>query len=83
MHERLTTLYRNWLLVILCLTTVSVKLFLYMPQPDNAIDQIGMQLKAANHNEPAGRFTKPPARSSNAIAHCFMRRFPQKLRQYG
>ena len=50
MHERLTTLCLNWLLVILCLTTVSVKLFLYMPQPANAIEQIGMHLITANHN---------------------------------
>jgi len=50
MHRRVTLLCLNRLLVILCLTTVSVKLFLYMPQPDYAIDQIGMQLITANHN---------------------------------
>ena len=50
MHRRLASLHLNWLRVILCLTTVSLKLFLYMPPPDNAIDQIGMQLMTANHN---------------------------------
>ena len=60
MHERLTRLCLNWLLDILCLTTESVKLFLYMPQSAYTIEQIGMHLITANHNEPAGHFTKPP-----------------------
>ena len=50
----------NWLLVIPCLATVSVELFRSLPLPDDAPDQIGMQMMTANHYEPAGRFTKPP-----------------------
>ena len=49
MHERVAALYLEQLLVIPRLTTVSVKLFLYMPLPDNAIEQIGMQLMTVNH----------------------------------
>ena len=83
MDECLITLCLKRLLDISRLTTVSVKLFLYMPQLANEIEQIGMQLMTVIHSWPAGRFTKPPARSSNAIAHRVVRRFPQKLRQYG
>ena len=50
MHERLTTLCLNWLLVIPRLTTVSVKLFFYMPQLANEIEQIGMQLMTVIHS---------------------------------
>ncbi len=50
MHERLTTLCLKRLLVISCLTAVSVKLFLYMPQLANEIVQIGMQLMTIIHN---------------------------------
>ena len=50
MHARVTTLHLKRLLVIPSLTTVSVKLFLYMPLPDNAIEQIGMHLMTVNHN---------------------------------
>ena len=50
MYRRVILLCLNRRLVILCLTTVSVKLFLYMPLPDNANEQIGMQLMTVNHN---------------------------------
>ena len=50
MHERLTTLRLKRLLVIQRLTTVSVKLFFYMPQLADEIDQIGMQSMTVIHS---------------------------------
>ena len=50
MHERLATLRLKRPLVIPRPTTVSVKLFFYMPQLANEIEQIGMQLMTVIHS---------------------------------
>jgi len=50
MHERVTKLCLNWLLVILCFTTMFMKLFLYMLQLVSEIEQIERQLMRAIHS---------------------------------
>ena len=50
MYERRITLFVTRLLVIPCLATMSVKLFLYMPQLANEMEQIGVRFMTVIHS---------------------------------